>query len=55
MTYITECPDCNCKFEYSDEIELQEGSCPNCGKKYSVDFDCDDMYDAVLIPRWEEN
>lgn len=52
MTYPTECPDCKCEFEYDEDDLGKECSCPNCGKKYYVNWDCDHE-DAVIIADWE--
>lgn len=56
------CPKCDKWFDY--EVVLKEVSnkqykrclkhesyvCPNCKAPYELDDDCDDLYDAILLP-----
>lgn len=51
MYFETCCPECYFVFEMEKDL-CEIGGCPNCGKEYVIDFDCDDEHDAVTIVDW---
>jgi len=56
------CPKCSNWFDYSVVLKKVENIgfvhclkhesyvCPNCKSPYELDTDCDDPYDAILLP-----
>lgn len=49
--YEIECPVCKTKFEV---LELESGSCPNCGNEYYWDEQCTEDYsDCWSLIIWE--
>ena len=56
------CPKCNNWFDYGVVLKKvgdkgflrclkhDKYVCPNCKAPYELDTDCDDLYDAILLP-----
>lgn len=62
MIHELTCPSCNTLFEASElgedvangyYLPNMGGKCPNCDKSFSWNWDCNDEYNAILIPIWE--
>jgi len=45
------CIECEYVFEVS-EAEWG-GECPVCNRSFVWNWDCDDEWDAILIPHWD--